>query len=139
MEFSGNFQDNIHTEAYSEASQAFKMELFARIVNGQKTLTIFAKFSVLDVWFSSEYRCLWYRWFKIYLANYIFLWVVLKFLSFLYSRSWESANSQVGKCLQGSALLEANCKFHIMYTLDKYQFNVIIENTREMYIEFVLL
>ena len=49
MEFSGNFQDNIYTEAYSEASQAFKMELFARIVNDQKTLTIFAKFSVLDV------------------------------------------------------------------------------------------
>ena len=36
-------------EAYSELKQAFKMGLFAKTVNRLKSLTIFAKSSILDV------------------------------------------------------------------------------------------
>ena len=35
-------------DAYSESSQTSKMELFAKIVNDQKPLTIFAKSSISD-------------------------------------------------------------------------------------------
>ena len=37
-------------EVHSELSQTFKMELFAKIVNDWKLLTIFGKNSILDVW-----------------------------------------------------------------------------------------
>ena len=40
---------------YSELSQKSKMELFAKIVNGWKLLTNFAKSSILDTWLGSEY------------------------------------------------------------------------------------
>ena len=36
-------------ETYSEHSQRFKMELFAKIMNGFQPITIFAKSSILDV------------------------------------------------------------------------------------------
>ena len=36
-------------EPHSEPCQTFKMELFAKIVNGFQTLTVFAKSSILDV------------------------------------------------------------------------------------------
>ena len=45
----------IFLEAYSEACQTSKMELFAKTINGWKSLTIFAKISILDVWQGSEY------------------------------------------------------------------------------------
>ena len=35
-------------DAYSESSQTSKMELFAKILNDQKPLTIFAKSSISD-------------------------------------------------------------------------------------------
>ena len=38
------------SEAYSELIQMSIMEHFAKIVNGQKPLTIFTRHSVLDVW-----------------------------------------------------------------------------------------
>ena len=41
--------------AYSEASRTSKMELIAKIVNGWKPLTVFAKRFILDVWLGSEY------------------------------------------------------------------------------------
>ena len=41
-------------EAYSESCQTRKMELFAKLVNGWKLLTIFAKSSNLGVWQDSE-------------------------------------------------------------------------------------
>ena len=45
----------MYAEAYAEPWQAFKMNLFAKIVNGWKPLTFFAKSSNLDVWQGSEY------------------------------------------------------------------------------------
>ena len=41
--------------AYSEPYQQYKMERFAKIINGFQLLTIFAKQSLLDVWQGSEY------------------------------------------------------------------------------------
>ena len=38
------------TEAYSEAFQTSKMELFAKIVNEWKLLVVFKKNIILDVW-----------------------------------------------------------------------------------------
>ena len=43
------------TEAHSEPSQTYKMERFAKIVNGFQPLPIFAKPSILEVWQGSEY------------------------------------------------------------------------------------
>ena len=43
------------SDAYSEPYQTFKMERFAKIVNGEKSLTISAKRTILDVWHGSEY------------------------------------------------------------------------------------
>ena len=42
-------------EAHLEFSQASKMKPFAKLFNGFKPLTTFAKTSVLDVWLGSEY------------------------------------------------------------------------------------
>ena len=41
-------------KTYAEASQTSKMELFEKIVNNLKPLTIFTKSSVLNVWLGSE-------------------------------------------------------------------------------------
>ena len=41
-------------EAYSEACQISKTERFAKIVNGEKPISILAKRSILDVWQGSE-------------------------------------------------------------------------------------
>ena len=35
---------------HSEPKQTSKMELFAKVVNGLKSLTVFVKSSILDVW-----------------------------------------------------------------------------------------
>ena len=43
------------SEAYSELSQTFKTELFAKMVNGLQLLTILLKSSILDVWLDFEY------------------------------------------------------------------------------------
>ena len=37
------------SEAYSETSQKSKMELYAKMLNGFKPITIFAKYSILDL------------------------------------------------------------------------------------------
>ena len=42
-------------EACSEPCQAFAMELFAKIVDGLKLLTIFTNTSILNVWHVFEY------------------------------------------------------------------------------------
>ena len=44
-----------HTQSYSEPYQTSKMEHFAKIVNGWKPFTTFAKHSILDVSQGSEY------------------------------------------------------------------------------------
>ena len=44
-------------EAYSEPCQTSKIELFAKIVNEWKLLTIFKKSSILDVWQGSDLLC----------------------------------------------------------------------------------
>ena len=44
-----------NTEAYSKTSRKSKMELFTKISNGFKLLTIFAKSSILDVRLGSKY------------------------------------------------------------------------------------
>ena len=46
---------NALQEAYSQPSQTAKVDLFVRIVNGCKLVTIFAKVSILDVCQCSEY------------------------------------------------------------------------------------
>ena len=43
------------TEPYLQPSQTYKMELFAKIVNGFQPLIVFTKRSSLDVWLRSEY------------------------------------------------------------------------------------
>ena len=52
-------RSTIHTyvlkvEVSSEPNQALKMELFVKIVNDKKLLTIFAKSSILNVWLGSN-------------------------------------------------------------------------------------
>ena len=42
-------------EVYSECSQVFKMELFAKIVNSKTSFTVIAKSFILDVRMGSEY------------------------------------------------------------------------------------
>ena len=39
----------VRPEAYSEPCQTSKMKLFVKIVNGRKSLTLFAKSPILDV------------------------------------------------------------------------------------------
>ena len=48
-------ENNITAEAHSEDWKISKMELFPRIVNGCKFLTIFEKSFTLDVWHEFEY------------------------------------------------------------------------------------
>ena len=43
-----------HAEIYSELCQTFKIERFAKIVNGLWPLTIIAKHFIVDVWLGSE-------------------------------------------------------------------------------------
>ena len=43
------------TEVYSEPNWTSKMGLFAKIVNGERSLTFFTKCFILDVWLGSEY------------------------------------------------------------------------------------
>ena len=45
----------ISTEAYSERCQTSRIELLEKIVIGWKSLTVFVKEFILDVWQSSEY------------------------------------------------------------------------------------
>ena len=46
---------SVCTEAYSEHSQTYKIELFADIVIGWQLWTIFAKSSILDIQLGSAY------------------------------------------------------------------------------------
>lgn len=41
-------------EAYSESSQASKMQRFANIINEWKLLTVSAERSILDIWLDSR-------------------------------------------------------------------------------------
>ena len=49
-------------EAYSETGQSSKLESFANIVYEFPRLTIFAKYSILDVWMGSEYVYVLWPW-----------------------------------------------------------------------------
>ena len=49
------------TEAYSELGQTSKTELFAETANIWRPLGIFAKSSILDVWYGSEYAFAWHE------------------------------------------------------------------------------
>ena len=44
-------------EAYAEPCRTSKMEVFAKIVDDLKPLTIFTKHYILDVWQGFEYAC----------------------------------------------------------------------------------
>ena len=44
-------------ESHPELSQTSKVELFAKKVNGSKSLIVFASSSILDDWFGPEYAC----------------------------------------------------------------------------------
>ena len=48
----------VRPESHSEPSQTTKVELFAKIVNGSKSLIVFAGSSFLDDWFGSKYACI---------------------------------------------------------------------------------
>ena len=59
------------TETFIEAfsgifrtSQTSKMELFVKIFNSIKPLTIFAKGSILNVWLSSKYTSVFWKYLK---------------------------------------------------------------------------
>ena len=43
------------SEAYLETSQTSEMEIFAKVVNGYQSFSIFAKSSILVVWLDFEY------------------------------------------------------------------------------------
>ena len=58
----------LDSEVYLEISQTFTVELFPKIVNDLKLVTIFAKNSFLYVRVSSEFA------FDIFLANRYLLW-----------------------------------------------------------------
>ena len=47
--------EDLTTEAYSEPCQTSKMGRFVKIVNRLKSLTIFIKRTILDIWQPSEY------------------------------------------------------------------------------------
>ena len=42
-------------KAYPEPCQTSKIELFARVFKGFRSLNIFAKYSIFDIWQGSEY------------------------------------------------------------------------------------
>ena len=46
-----------HSESHSEPSQTSRVELFTKIVNGSKSLIVFARSFILDDWLGSEYAC----------------------------------------------------------------------------------
>ena len=51
--------------AFSEPGQTSKMELFVKIVNDVKLLTIFKKSSILDVWMGSKYTSAFWKYWKV--------------------------------------------------------------------------
>ena len=59
------------SEAYSEPYQISKMEFFAKIFNGLKLLTVFAKISILDIWQGFEY---FFEWFNIIIGTFLKNW-----------------------------------------------------------------
>ena len=48
------FVVQVTSEAYSDTQPKFKMELFAKIVQGFQPFKIFAKNSILDIWLDSK-------------------------------------------------------------------------------------
>ena len=50
---------------FSEPNQAFEMELFVKIVNGIKLVTIFTKSSILDTWIGSKYSSTFWKYWKV--------------------------------------------------------------------------
>ena len=83
------------TEAYSEPCQTSKMDLFAKIFDEWKQLTIFEKSSILDVWSGSEYasaeckvNCLdrlyymycnkFYVWNNMYILPFQYNWIFIR-------------------------------------------------------------
>ena len=53
--FSSFLDFGSNSEVYSEPCQTSKMESFAKILSNYKLLSIFAKYSILDVSHGSEY------------------------------------------------------------------------------------
>ena len=56
------------SQAYSESCQTSKMEIFVKIVNGLKSLAIFAKNFILDVLQGSKYS---FRWLDIIVRAFL--------------------------------------------------------------------
>ena len=56
------YWSSINAKLHSEPSQTSKMELFVKMLNDWKTLTIFVKSFIWDVWLRSEYiwEMFWY-------------------------------------------------------------------------------
>ena len=54
----GNLQYTTMQRRYSESSQISKMEIFVKIINSWKRVTIFAKSYILGAWQGSEYAFL---------------------------------------------------------------------------------
>ena len=55
-ETNGAFKSMSEQTAHSESSKTSKMQLFVKIVNGWKLLTIFLKSSIRNVWLGSGYE-----------------------------------------------------------------------------------
>ena len=54
--------DLVFLEAFSKSCKRSMMEIFAKIINTWKPLTISAKCSILDVWQVFEYASSFYYW-----------------------------------------------------------------------------
>ena len=48
-----------------EPGETSKMELFVKIVNNIKLLTIFTKSSILDIWMGSKYTSVFWKYLKV--------------------------------------------------------------------------
>ena len=74
---------------YTEPCQTSKVERYAKIVNGWKTLNILAKSSILDVWRSCEYASEPYSWNLIMPHLFFWLFVISFFYVFVCSVCFE--------------------------------------------------
>ena len=73
---------HLHTPGvYWGPSQTCKMALFAKIVNGWKTLNIFAKSSILDVWLGSECASVLWQKIQLLIRIHVFAEYILYLLS----------------------------------------------------------
>ena len=79
------YWSSINAQLHSEPSQTSKMELFVKMLNDWKPLTIFVKSFILDVWLGCEYTCEMFWYFAITLSRFVKHFCGIKSKAF---RSW---------------------------------------------------